>query len=240
MKALLAQARVEVVLTLRRGESVVLALGIPVLLLGFFSLVDVLPTGTGRPVDFLAPGVLALAVMSTAMVGLGIATGFERQYGVLKRLGATPLGRPRLLWAKTMAILGVEAVQAVVLVVVAVALGWHASVSLPGAVAGVLVATVAFAGIGLVMAGTMRAEMVLAAANGLYVVLLLLGGMVVPLGKLPTGLRAFARLLPAAALSDVLHASLGSGHGAAARAWLVLVAWAVVAPLAAAATFSWE
>src|SRR5438045_343160 len=90
-----AQTRAEVVMTLRRGESVLLTLVIPVMLLVFFSLVDVLPTGRKHPVDFLAPGVLALAVMSTAMVGLGIATGFERQYGVLKRLGSTPLGRLR-------------------------------------------------------------------------------------------------------------------------------------------------
>ena len=94
------------------------------LLLVFFCVVDVLPTGTDDPVDFLAPGVLALAVMSTAMVGLGIATGFERQYGVLKRLGATPLGRPALLAAKTTAVVVVEAVQVAVLVPVALLLGW--------------------------------------------------------------------------------------------------------------------
>jgi len=103
MRAVLAQTRVELTLTLRRGESVLLALGIPVLLLVFFSTVDVGFIEHGRRVDFVAPGVLALAVMSTAMVGLGIATGFERQYGVLKRLGATPLGRPALLAAKTLA-----------------------------------------------------------------------------------------------------------------------------------------
>src|SRR3989442_12555781 len=108
MRPLLAQARVELTLTLRRGESVLLALGIPFLLLVFFSVVDVLPTNTEDPVTFLAPGIIALAVMSTAMVGLGIATGFERQYGVLKRLGATPLGRPALLGAKAIPILALR------------------------------------------------------------------------------------------------------------------------------------
>ena len=113
---LAAQTRVEMTLTLRRGESLLLVLGIPVLLLVFFSVVDVLPTGDGEPIDFLAPGILALAVMSTAMVSLGIATGFERSYGVLKRLGATPLGRPRLVAAKTAAVVLIEIVQLVVLV----------------------------------------------------------------------------------------------------------------------------
>src|SRR5438309_9729352 len=125
MRAVLAQARLELVLTLRRGESVLLTLVIPVVLLLFFSEVDILPTGVRDPVDFLAPGILALAVMSTAMVGLGIATGFERQYGVLKRLGATPLGRPALLAAKTIAILAVEVIQVGVLIGEAYALGWH-------------------------------------------------------------------------------------------------------------------
>jgi ABC-2 type transport system permease protein len=243
VRALAAQTRVELLLTLRRGESVLLTLVIPILLLVFFSSVDILPVGVKDPVDFLAPGILALAVMSTAMVGLGIATGFERQYGVLKRLGATPLGRPRLLGAKTMSIVAVEALQVAVLVVVAVALGWSpaGSSSFGSAAGAVLLATVAFAGLGLLMAGVLRGEVVLAAANGLYLVLLLLGGMVVPLSKLPDALRPVARALPAGALSDALHAALGGGHVPSGSAhWLVLAAWAVAAAVAAALTFHWE
>jgi len=227
-------------MTLRRGESVLLTLGIPVMLLVFFSLVDVLPITTDDPVDFLAPGILALAVLSTAMVSLGIATAFERQYGVLKRLGTTPLGRPALLTAKTAAILAVEVLQVVVLVAVALALGWDPAVAVAPAVVAAALATVAFAGLGLLMAGTLRAETVLAGANGLYLLLLLLGGMVVPLAELPAGLRAAARALPAAALSDVLHPALSAAANGPGRAWLVLLAWAVAAPVAAALTFRWE
>ncbi|MCU1463335.1 MAG: hypothetical protein JWO37_3410 [Acidimicrobiales bacterium] len=243
MRALLAQTRVELTLTLRRGESVLLALGIPVLLLAFFASVDVLPKGDARDaVDFLAPGILALAVMSTAMVGLGIGTGFERQYGVLKRLGSTPLGRPRLLAAKTIGILAVEVLQVVVLVVEARLLGWHATHgwSAAAALGAIALATVAFAGLGLLMAGTLRGEVVLAAANGLYLVLLLLGGMVVPIAKLPGGLQALSRALPAGALSDALHAALGGAHVGGSGYWIVLAVWAVAAPLAAAFTFRWE
>ena len=239
MRAVLAQTRVELALTMRRGESVLLSLGIPVLLLVFFSLVDVLPTGTDDPIDFLAPGILALAVMSTAMVGLGIATGFERQYGVLKRLGSTPLGRPALLAAKTVAIFCVELLQVAVLVVVAVALGWRPSGQVVAVAAAMLLATVAFAGLGLLMAGRLRGEAVLAAANGLYLVLLLLGGMVIPVAELPGALRAVSRALPAAALSDVLHAAFASAP-VPGRAWAVLAIWALAAPAAAAATFRWE
>lgn len=227
-------------MTLRRGESVLLALGIPVLLLVFFSLVDVLDVG-GEPVDFLAPGVLALAVMSTAMVSLAIATGFERQYLVLKRLGSTPLSRPALLAAKTAAVVVVELVQVAVLVPVALALGWSADgADVAAAVGAVALATVAFAGLGLLLAGTLPAMTTLALANALYLVLLLLGGMVVPLAKLPGGLRTVAQALPAAALSDALHAALGAGAAVPGRAWAVLAVWAVLAPAAAAATFRWE
>ena len=149
-----AQTGAELSMTLRRGESLLLTIGIPVLLLVFFSAVHLLPTGTPHPVDFLAPGVLALAVMGTAMVNLSIQTGFERGYGVLKRLGSTPLGRPEMLASKIIAILAVEALQVAVLVPVAVGLGWHPSgATLPQAVAAIVLATLAFGGIGLAMAG---------------------------------------------------------------------------------------
>ena len=234
-----AQARVEVVLTLRRGDSLLLVLGIPVLLLVFFSAVDVLPTGVDEPIDFLVPGILALAVMSTAMVSLGIATGFERSYGVLKRLGATPLGRPRLVAAKTAAVVLIEIVQFAILVPIGYALGWRPDGSWPLALAGVVVGTVAFAGLGLAFAGRLRGDVNLAVANGLYLVLLLLGGMVFPLEELPAALAQVARLLPSAALAEVLRSALTTG-AAPARAWGTLLAWAVAMPLVAGRTFRWE
>ena len=119
MKVALVQLRAELRRVAGNGEQLLLTLGIPVLLLVFFSLVDVLPTDTKEPIDFLAPGILALATMSTAMVSLGIGTGFERSYHVLKRLGATPLGRPRLVAAKIGAVIAVEIVQFAVLIPVA-------------------------------------------------------------------------------------------------------------------------
>jgi ABC-2 type transport system permease protein len=236
-----AQATAEIGMTLRRGESLLLTLGIPVVLLVFFSEVHLLPTGSGRPVTFLAPGILALAVMGTALVNLSIATGFERGYGVLKRLGATPLGRPSLLAAKIAAVVVVELLQAAVLVPVAYGLGWRPSAAGAGAaVALVGLATAGFGGLGLLLAGRLRAEVNLAAANGLWLLLLLVSGMLAPLGKLPGWLQGLARALPAAAVTDGLHGALGLGAAVAARSWIVLALWAVLAPLAAAAAFRWE
>jgi ABC-2 type transport system permease protein len=244
LRPLVAQTGAEIYMTLRRGETLLLTIGIPVVFLVFFSKVSVISTPTANPVDFFVPGILALAVMSTAMVSLGIATGFERGYGVLKRLGATPLGRPRLLGAKIVTIIAVELLQAAVLLPVGVGLGWNpgsgAAVAVGAAIGAILLGSAAFAGIGLFMAGTLRAEVNLAAANGLYLILLLLGGMIVPLDKLGSGLADFAKLLPAAALSAALHASLGNGTTVPSESWIVLAVWAVAAPAAAAATFRWE
>ena len=242
MKALRAQIGAELRLTLRRGDAVLLTVAIPVGLLIFFSVVDVLPkpAGVTHSVDFLAPGILALAVMSTSMVSLGIATGFERQHGVLKRLGATPLGRPRLLMAKIGAVAVIEALQVALIVIVALLLGWDPGGPVGAAIPAILLATIAFSGVGLLLAGALRAEVTLAAANGLYLVLLLLGGMIFPLSKLPEGLRTIARGLPSGALSDALHSSFTAGGTVPARAWIVLAAWAVATPLAAARTFRWE
>ncbi len=241
MKRFTSQLRTELQLTLRNGEQLLLTLGIPVLLLVFFSLVDVLPTGTDEPIDFLAPGVLALAVMSTAMVSLGIGTGFERSYHVLKRLATTPLGRPRLIAAKIASVAVVELVQFAIIVPVSYALGWSpVDPNWLLAVCGVLLGTMAFAGIGLTLAGRLRGEINLAAQNGLYLVLLLLGGMVIPFSKLPTGIRQVAHALPSGALADVLRETLGAAGTQPTTSWIVLSVWAVVMPAIAAATFRWD
>ncbi len=238
MSRVSAQLRAELQLVSRNGEQLLLTLVIPVMLLVFFSVVDVLPTGTDDAVDFLAPGVFALAVMSTAMVSLGIATGFERSYQVLKRLGATPLGRSRLIAAKIVSVLVVEMVQFAVLVPVALALGWGPGGNRwPLALAAVVLATMAFAGIGLAMAGHLRGEINLAAVNALYLVLLLLGGMVIPVTELPAALRAVAEVLPSGALAEVMRDSLGGASTRAGESWVVLAAWAVAAPLVARRLF---
>jgi ABC-2 type transport system permease protein len=238
-----AQTTAEVGMTLRRGESLLLTVAIPVILLVFFSEIRFRQFDIADNVAFLAPGILALAVMGTSLVNLSIATGFERGYGVLKRLGSTPLGRPSLLGAKIAAILAVEVVQAVVLVPVAFGLGWRPSASGAGvALAVVLLASAGFGGLGLLLAGLLKAEVNLAAANGLWLLFLLVSGMVAPLSALPRWLGDVAKAFPAAALSQSLHDAIGSGLAPAVPswAWISLVAWAVAAPLAAVLTFRWE
>ena len=239
-QAVAAQTRAELVLTLRRGESLLGSFAIPIGILVFFSKVDAITTDFKDPVDFLVPGVLALAVMSTAMVSLAIATGYERRYGVLKRLGSTPLSRGGLLAAKTANVIAIEIVQAVVIVITGIALGWELTGGVVLAALFLLLGTIAFAGIGMLMAGTLRAEATLATANGVFLVLLFIGGMAYPLDKLPTVLEEIAKVLPAAALSESVRGALTPGVGGPGWSIVVLALWAIGAPLLAARFFRWE
>jgi ABC-2 type transport system permease protein len=245
-RSTLAQAAMELRLTARRGENLLVTLAIPIALLLFFGSVPDLLTTTdqyGSPIHLLVPGILALAIISTSLVNLGIATAYERAYGVLKRLGGTPLSRIGLLAAKILAVLVVEVLQfALLALIAAVAFRWAPE---PNASAGVTVAafllgTLAFAGLGLLMAGALRAEATLAGANGLYLVFLLLGGIVVPVDRLPGVLADLAALLPAAALSDALRIGLGGSSGEPLGPLALLAIWGLVAAGLAARTFRWE
>jgi ABC-2 type transport system permease protein len=238
-RAISAQARAELLLQLRRGENAIVTLAVPLGILVFFAKVDAISTDYADPLDFLVPGVLALSVMASAMVSLGIATGFERRYGVLKRLGSTPLSRGGLLAAKTATVLALEVVQFALVIATGLALGWELRSGVVPALGLLLLGTVAFAGIGLLMAGTLRAEANLAASNALFLVLLFLGGMAYPLDKLPGALEAVAKLLPAAALSETVRAVL-TADAFPVGEFAVLLAWAVAAPLLAARWFRWE
>jgi ABC-2 type transport system permease protein len=232
----------ELRLTARRGENVLVTIVIPVVVLLFFASFSILPSGNGRPVDFLLPGALALAIIATSLVNLGIATAYERNYGVLKRLGGSPLTRSGLLAAKMSAVLVVEVGQIALLLVTAAFLGWRLGPSASPAllVVGLLLGTLAFAGLGLLMAGALRAEATLALANAVFIAFLLLGGIVIPVDQLPGPLAAIAGVLPAAALADVFRAALVTGDIAVAGPVAILIVWGVGAVALAARTFRWE
>jgi ABC-2 type transport system permease protein len=239
-----AQAVQETRQLLRNGEQLMLMLIIPLLLLAAFSLEPLIEFGGGYTrIDFLAPGVIALAVMSTAFTSQAIATGFERRYGVLKRLGATPLSRTGLITAKTATVIGVELLQAAIILLVAAALGWApdarwtAVITVPLLV---LLGTAAFSGFALLLAGTLRAEATLAAANLIYVVLLGIGGVVFPLTKFPSGARPLLELLPTGALSTGLRDVLANAAAFPVKDAVTLAVWAVAGIALAARFFRWE
>lgn len=238
-----AQARLETKLLLRNGEQLLLALVIPVIVLvGMVLGADKLGLAWDHhAVGVFTPGVLALAVMSTAFTSLAIATGFERRYGVIKWLGSSPLPRHGLLLGKICALLVVEVIQLVVIGGVGLLLGWSPSpgaLGIVGAVLGILLGTAAFASLGLFVAGVLRAEATLAAANLIYLLLLAGGGVVLPRSTYGAAEPLLA-FLPSGALGDALRDGLLDGT-IAWPALGVLLVWAVIGTLLTARTFRWE
>ncbi|MGZ4437854.1 MAG: ABC transporter permease [Nocardioides sp.] len=242
-RMVLAQTRMETRLILRNGEQLLLAVVVPLLVLvgGIEAAKHFNLHLSHSPVDTLTPGVLALAVMSTSFTSLAIATGFERRYGVLKRLGSSPLPRSGLLAGKVGALLVVEAVQAVVIGVAAVLLGWSptpGAIGVVGALLSALLGTAAFASLGLFVAGALRAEATLAVANLVYLLLMAGGGVVLPAGSYG-GASGVLRLLPSGALGSAMRDSLIGGVVPLVPL-LVLAVWSAVGTLLTARTFTWE
>lgn len=242
---LAAHTVLETKLLLRNGEQLLLLLVIPMLLLLLLSQLVIVELPAGSRINFLAPGLIALAVMSTAFTGQAVATGYERRYGALRRLATTPLRRSTLVAGKTLTVLAVEALQLALLAGTALALGWQPRTG-PGSLAAtgalVIVGTAAFSGLGLLLAGTLRAEATLAAANLVYLVLLLVGGVIVPVDRFPAGVQPVLELLPIALLTGGLRGALGP-DGTGGAPWLAamgLLIWAGVAIAAAAAMFRWD
>ncbi len=242
LRAIAVQTGVELRLTARRGENLLAMLGIPVAVLLFFGSSAILPApSSGARVDTLLPGTLSLAIVGTGLVNLGIATAYERSYGVLKRLGGSPLGLAGLIGAKIGAVVVIEIVLVAVLVGIAsVGLGWRpaGSIAWPVLIAAVVVGTTVFAGAGLALAGGLRAEATLVLANVLFLTVLVIGGVLVPIADLPSGLQVVARLMPPAALTESLQVGLGGSGEIWALA--VLAVWAVIVVAVAVRTFHWD
>lgn len=235
-----AQSRFETLAMLRNGEQLLVALVLPAMVLFGLVSTSFVPLGDGRRVDVAVPGVLALCIISSAFTGVAIATGFDRRYGVLRLLGASPLGRLGLLAGKAVAVLCVVALQFAVIGALGLALGWEPHWGgIPAALVSALLGTWAFVALALLLAGTVRAEGVLALANLIWVLLLALGGVVVASTRLPGSLSTLVELLPSGALGDSLRDALLHGQPRFGE-WLVMLVWAVVASALASRLFRWS
>ena len=238
LPAVAAQARIDARLTLRRGENLLAMVGLPVAALAFFGTFG---EAGGRDLDSVVPSVLALALVASGLVNLGIATGFERGYGVLKRLGGSPLGRDGLIAAKVAVVGVIAVVQLLVLVLLAVVIGWRpgSDASPVAVVLACLVGSATFASLGLLIAGTLRPEATLVTANVLFLVAMLLGGVLLPIEELPSALRTLALASPAGALTEAFRAALDGGSDYS-RHLGVVGAWGVAATVLALRTFRWD
>ena len=241
-RRVLAQSAFEAKMILRNGEQLMVTILLPVMaLIGLSqtSIVD-MDTGGQSRIDFITPGIIALAVMSAAFTSQAIATAFDRRNGVLRLMATTPLGRGGLLASKIIGVLAVEVVQVVVISAVALGLGWRPDAAgIPLAVLAVLLGTAAFTSLAMLLAGTLRAEGVLAVANIVLVLLTVLGAVLFPADQLPDLLRHVALLLPSGALGEAMRGAFFDAS-IPAFSMLVLLAWTAALGWGAGKLFKWH
>jgi len=236
LRAIRAQTRFELTNAARRGEAILLLVLIPLTILLFFGFTGLF----GLSVEMLIPGLLALAILSASLTSLAITTGFERKYHVLKRLGATPMPRTALIIAKTTSVFIIEIIQVAILLGVAITVfHWSADPNIGLFIVTMLLGSAAMSGIGLFIAGTFRAEATLAVANGLYLVLLVLGDIIFPIWVLPPAMIVIAKILPAAPLTALFRAALNQADFFTTDL-AAMIFWAILGPALAGWFFTWE
>jgi ABC-2 type transport system permease protein len=230
-RMLAAQYGLELKLLLRNGEQLLLTMFIPITLLIGLTLLPLGSFGAHRVAVFV-PAIMALAVISTAFTGQAIAVAFDRRYGALKRLGATALPVWGIIAGKSLAVVTVVFLQALLLGGIGLALGWrpHPVGLLLGALV-IALGTAGFAAMGLLLGGTLRAEIVLAVGNLLWFVFAGLGALTLETSAIPRGIAWVARLTPSGALTEALTRAMSLSVD-----WFgiaVLAVWGVVSALAA-------
>lgn len=238
----LRQASFDLRLLLRNGEQLLLTLIIPVVLLIGLTLAPIVslqvPDGVPR-INAALAGVLAVAVLSSAFTSLAIGIGFDRRSGALQLLATTPLSRAGILSARALATLAMVLAQTILLLAVALALGW-APAAIGGSLCFVVLGTISLGTCGLALGGWARAEATLAIANGIFVLLLLAGGTALPTSTLPPPVATVVGWLPTAALGDALRTLMGSASGNLLRDAAILACWGVIGSVVALRTFRWD
>ena len=238
------QGRYETVAMLRNGEQLMLNIIFPVMALialRFTGLIDEYANSVGvSRMDAAVPGVLALCVISTALSGQGIATGFDRRYGVLRFLATTPLGRNGLIMGKCIAVLVVVAIQFTLVAVLGYGLGWRPdAIAVSRSIITMIMGAGAFTALGLLIAGTVRAEATLAIVNIAWVILAGAGGVVFPLKSFPDWYAGIVAWSPSAALGDALRGNFIQHQWLAEPHWVIIV-WTVVIGFIASRKFKWS
>jgi ABC-2 type transport system permease protein len=244
VKVLVLQTKIEFRLLLRQRETVFFGLVLPLMFLFFVGVA--FRSGVYRgytSIDSLLPPYLVMAVMSIAVVNLGISFATQRATGCLKRFGGTPLPRATLLVAKALSGAALICLSCLLLVVVSFAFYHIRTHGNPlWALPPLLIGIAAFTAIGVALGGSIPAEGAAAVTNAIYLPLLFLGGTFVPIDTLPTPLRDLARVLPPARLVSALNSVLVDGRTALDTGWdiPIIAAWGVAAIVIASRRLRWE
>ncbi|HJA61309.1 ABC transporter permease [Brevibacterium sp. SMBL_HHYL_HB1] len=241
LRRIVSQTKFETVSVLRNGEQLLLSIIFPLGLLIFLAETPLLAgldiiDSTADPLNIAVAGALSLSLASSAFTGQAIATAFDRRYGVLRQLATTPLGTNGLILGKLGAVIAVVVIQFALVFAVAVCLGFRGPVDVLGLVLATVFGTACLLSLGLLMAGTLRAEATLAATNLIWVLMAGVGGLVV---AHPGEWGTVVSYLPSGALGDVMRSAIGVG-GIDIKAIIVLLIWGLVGTLAARRWFRFE
>ncbi len=231
-----AHARWELKLLIRNGEQLLLTFVIPVVLLLALGLTHV----STQKINASVPTVFAVSILATCFTSLAIGTGFERRSGALRYLGTTPLSRLDLILGKLIATATLTLMSLAVVSITGLFLDWRPSIAGLGlALLVILLSAAVWVSWALVIAGHFRAEAVLAIANGLFLVMMIFGGVVIATSHMPTAVAHVVNLLPSAAMANGLRDALETGSLPGLGIG-VLILWAVAGTWLAKKVFRWE
>jgi ABC-2 type transport system permease protein len=194
-------------------------------------------------VTYLVPSILAMALMQLGVFA-AVPLVQQREKGILKRMGATPLQRWKLVASNILLRLMVAAIDTVLIIGIGIAV-FHIEIvgNLAAAAGFVFLGAGAFLALGFMLASFLKTE---EQATGVVQVvqmpLMFLSGIFFPFDFMPDFLRSVARLLPLTYLGDGLRQSMVNGTQVAPLGLdaLILGGWLVVCLVIAARSFSWE
>lgn len=195
-------------------------------------------------IDFLLPGIVALAIMQMAVFSVAFVFVDYKEKGILKRLLATPMKPYQFVTANVVTRLLVAVIQATLLILVGVYL-FHAHVlgSVWLLIPPVILGGIMFLGMGFTISGLAKTvDAVPAIANLIVFPMLFLGGTFFPIDNMPNWLQHIVKYLPLTYLSHSMRVVMIEAANFRAiaydLAWMVV--WAVILIFLAIFTFRFE
>ncbi|HLZ46173.1 MAG TPA: ABC transporter permease [Gemmatimonadales bacterium] len=229
---------------LRSRAQIVASLGTPLMYLAVlgFGLGPVFrKAGQGSYLQFMAPGVIGMTVLFTAMFS-GIAMLWDRQFGFLKETLVAPVPRVQIMIGRTLGGATVAVIQGAIIFAVTLIAGFRPAsvVAVPIAFLIIALIAVVFSALATAIGSSIKEmqgfQMVM---NFLVMPLWFLSGALYPLEGLPAVLAAFTRVDPLTyGIDGVRGTMIGAAHFGVSFDVVVLLGVGVVFVIAGAWRFS--
>jgi ABC-2 type transport system permease protein len=239
VRRLRIQTQWEFLLNARNSEQALLLVIIPIVIL-FVLVKTTIVGGASSPIESAFATVITISTFAAGFTSLAIATAFERRSETLVFLGTTSLTRTEVVFAKSLGSFLLAAFAGVFTLIAALVLGWTPTFGALLVPIWIVLGVFSVSGFAYLLAGTLRAEAVLAIANAIFVFVLIFGGVIFAFGKSVTDILGF---FPPLALKAVLEFSVTTTNTVdvnVIKAMLVLLAWGVVGHVLASRFFKWR